>query len=43
MNEEREQARREVLDWFQGRGSTVVLVLLAAFVLMFVLVGAGVL
>jgi succinate dehydrogenase hydrophobic anchor subunit len=41
MNEDRERARREVLDWLAGTGSTVVLVVLAALIVMFVLIGAG--
>ena len=43
MNPEAERSRQEVLDWLRGPGSTVVLVLLLVFVVMFVLVGAGVL
>lgn len=41
MREDVERSRQEVLDWLRGTGSTVVLVLLAALVVMFVLVGAG--
>jgi|GEM_PF-4856274 len=43
MNEAQEQARREVLDWLHGTGSTLVLVILAALAVMFLLVGTGLL
>lgn len=42
MNDDVERSRREVLDWLSGAGSTFVFALAAIFVLVAVLVGAGV-
>jgi hypothetical protein len=38
----KDEARKEVTDWLQGSGAIGVLVVLAALVVVFVLVGAGV-
>ena len=42
MNEDVERSKREVLDWLSGNGSTFVAALAAIFIVVAVLVGAGV-